>query len=137
MLQELAIEGAKLKAQGSSFDLGNEETLQQVMQMYSSSLQSGLSTQDALKSITNMMDELAATEVGIRQQFGYDAALVNGGLNTIFNQAAKMGVASGKGVAQIGTDVGSSMFASQALYSSGIDESLIRQSIQSIFQLNQ
>lgn len=133
MLQELAIEGAKLKAQGSSFDLGNEETLQQVMQMYSSSLQSGLSTQDALKSITNMMDELAATEVGIRQQFGYDAALVNGGLNTIFNQAAKMGVASGKGVAQIGTDVGSSMFASQALYSSGIDESLIRQSIQSIF----
>lgn len=133
MLQELAIEGAKLKAQGSSLDLGNEETLQQIMKMYSSSMQAGLSTQEALDSITNMMDELSSTEIGIRQEFGYDAALVNGGLNTIFNQAAKMGTASGKDIEQIKKDVESSAFASQALYSSGIDESLIRQSIQSIF----
>lgn len=133
MLQELAIEGAKLKAQGSSLDLGNEETLQQVMQMYSSSMRQGATTDEALSAITNMMDEVAATEVYTRQQFGYDAALVNGGLNTIFNQAAKMGVSSGKSISQITSDIGSSAFASQALYSSGIDESLIRQSIQSIF----
>lgn len=133
MLQELAIEGAKLKAQGSSLDLGNEETLQQVMQLYSQSLRQGATTEEALNSITNMAERISGGEGAIRQEFGYDAALVNGGLNTIFNQAMKMGLASGKDVEQLTTDVISGAYGSQALYGTGIDESLIRQSLQSIF----
>jgi hypothetical protein len=134
MLQELAIEGAKLKAQGSSLDLGNEETLQQIMQLYNQSLRQGSTTEEALNSITNMAERISGGEGAIRQEFGYDAALVNGGLNTIFNQAMKMGLASGKDVEQLTTDVISSAYGSQALYGTGVDESLIRQSLQSIFE---
>lgn len=134
MLQELAIEGAKLKAQGSSLDLGNEETLQQIMQLYNQSLRQGATTEEALNSITNMAERISGGEGAIRQEFGYDAALVNGGLNTIFNQAMKMGLASGKDVEQLTTDVISSAYGSQALYGTGVDESLIRQSLQSIFE---
>lgn len=134
MLQELAIEGAKLKAQGSSLDLGNEETLQQIMQMYGQSMRQGATAEEALSSITNMVEQISGGEGAIRKEFGYDAALVNGGLNTIFNQAMKMGIASGKDVEQLTSDVISSAYGSQALYGTGVDESLIRQSLQSIFE---
>lgn len=134
MLQELAIQGAKLKAQGSSLDLGNEETLQQIMQLYGQSMRKGATSQEALGSISSMIEQIAGGEGAIRKEFGYDAALVNGGMNTIFNQAMKMGLATGKGSEQLASDVISSAYGSQALYGSGVDESLIRQTVQSIFE---
>lgn len=133
MLQELALEGAKLKAGGSSINLGNEEMLQQLMLMYNNSIRQGNSQEYALKEITNLMESVADSEILTREQFGSDTALVNGGIDTAIIQALKYGVSAGRKGADITKDVQSSIYAAQAQYSAGIDAATIQQAIQAIW----
>lgn len=133
MLQELAIEGARLKAGGSSINLGNEEMLQQLMLMYNNSIRQGNSQEYALKEITNLMESVADSEILTRENLGSDTALVNGGIDTAIIQALKYGVSAGRSGADLTKDVQSSIYAAQAQYSAGIDAATIQQAVQAIW----
>ena len=134
MLQELALEGASLKAGGSSINLGNEEMLQQLMLMYNESIRSGTDQETALKQITGLMEDVASAEIYTREAFGSDAALVNGGIDTAIIQALKLGVSSGKGAEDITKDIQSGIYASQAQYMAGIDPATLQQTLETILE---
>lgn len=134
MLQELALEGASLKAGGSSINLGNEEMLQQLMLMYNQSIRNGDDQEEALKKVTDLMEDVASAEIYTRETFGSDTALVNGGIDTAIIQALKLGVSSGKGIEDISKDIQSSVYASQAQYMAGIDASTLQQTLETILE---
>lgn len=134
MLQELALEGASLKAGGSSINLGNEEMLQQLMLMYDQSIRNGDDQEEALKKVTDLMENVASAEIYTRETFGSDTALVNGGIDTAIIQALKLGVSSGKEIEDISKDIQSSVYASQAQYMAGIDASTLQQTLETILE---
>ena len=131
-LQELALESAKLKAQGSSLNLSNEETITRIMTAIQQGMSDGLSKEDALGQVTRMLEDVGQAEILAREQFGQDLSLAHGGLDAIINQALDAGTAAGKTLEQISKDAQSGVMTSVSANVAGIDPAMIQQLYQDI-----
>lgn len=129
MLTELAIEGAKLKAQGSSINLGNEKTLQLLKQMYDTDVRNGATQEEALNNMRMGIDDWAAKEIYVRQQYG-DAALVNGGIDTLINTVGDLWESTGQATEEGFKSIGDSFITAQKMYSQGYDATEYIQAVQ-------
>lgn len=131
MLKSLAIEQAKLIASGSSLNLGNEEMIQNLRQVYQQQIQSGASQQEALDGITNLLDDIG-TYQSMTGTTGWDSSLVNGGIDRIVNNMLKLGITGQKNIDQMSSDIGAYIQASESYYSRGLDPDQLYQYINDI-----
>ena len=131
MLKSLAIEQAKLIASGSSLNLGNEEMIQNLRQVYQQQIQSGASQQEALDGITNLLDDIGAYQ-SMTGTTGWDSSLVNGGIDRIVNNMLKLGITGQKNIDQMSSDIGAYIQASESYYSRGLDPDQLYQYINDI-----
>ena len=125
LLKDLTLEMSKLKAQGSSLDLGNEETLGRIVSL----LQQGKTSDE----IVQFLDTAAAQERVIREEYG-DTALVHGGMNQIMNQILDMGSAYNKSMEDISKDLGESLYASQQLSRNMVPTDTLLSTINNLIQ---
>ena len=132
VLKTLAFEQAKLKASGSSFDLSNEESLQQMREYIHNQMSVyGMSEEEAVKSYTNILDNMAAAQAEIGSS-GWDATFVNGALNTLANQVFDTANAMQKSGEETIKDIYSAMSESDALHEIGLDPSTLYQYIKDL-----
>ena len=131
MLKSLAIEQAKLIASGSSLNLGNEEMIQNLRQVYQQQIQAGASQQEALDGITNLLDDIGAYQ-SMTGTTGWDSSLVNGGIDRIVNNMLKLGITGQKNIDQMSSDIGAYIQASESYYSRGLDPDQLYQYINDI-----
>ena len=131
MLKSLAIEQAKLIASGSSLNLGNEEMIQNLRQVYQQQIQAGASQQEALSGITNLLDDIGAYQ-SMTGTTGWDSSLVNGGIDRIVNNMLKLGITGQKNIDQMSSDIGAYIQASESYYSRGLDPDQLYQYINDI-----
>lgn len=131
MLKSLAIEQAKLIASGSSLNLGNEEMIQNLRQVYQQQIQAGASQQEALNGITNLLDDIGAYQ-SMTGTTGWDSSLVNGGIDRIVNNMLKLGITGQKNIDQMSSDIGAYIQASESYYSRGLDPDQLYQYINDI-----
>lgn len=131
MLKSLAIEQAKLIASGSSLNLGNEEMIQNLRQVYQQQIQAGASQQEALDGITNLLDDIGAYQ-SMTGTAGWDSSLVNGGIDRIVNNMLKLGITGQKNIDQMSSDIGAYIQASESYYSRGLDPDQLYQYINDI-----
>ena len=129
MLTELSIQGALLKAQGSSINLGNEKTLQVLRQMYDSDIKNGATQEEALSNMTNGINSWAQKEIYVRQELG-DSALVNGGIDTIINTVGDLWASTGQSAQEGFESIGDTFLAAQKTYNQGYDATELIQSVQ-------
>lgn len=131
MLKSLAIEQAKLIASGSSLNLGNEEMIQNLRQVYQQQIQAGASQQEALDGITNLLDDIGAYQ-SMTGTTGWDSSLVNGGIDRIVNNMLKLGITGQKNIDQMSSDIGAYIQASESYYGRGLDPDQLYQYINDI-----
>ncbi len=131
MLKSLAIEQAKLIASGSSLNLGNEEMIQNLRQVYQQQIQAGASQQEALSGITSLLDDIGAYQ-SMTGTTGWDSSLVNGGIDRIVNNMLKLGITGQKNIDQMSSDIGAYIQASESYYSRGLDPDQLYQYINDI-----
>lgn len=131
MLKTLAVEQAKLIAGGSSLNLGNEEMIQNLRQVYQQQIQAGASQEEALNGISNLLDDVAAYQ-SLTGQTGWDSSLVNGGIDRIVNNMLKLGITGQKNIDQMSSDIGAYIQASESYYSRGLDADQLYQYINDI-----
>ena len=131
MLKTLAIEQAKLIASGSSLNLGNEEMIQNLRQVYQQQIQAGASQQEALDGITNLLDDIGAYQ-SMTGTTGWDSSLVNGGIDRIVNNMLKLGITGQKNIDQMSSDIGAYIQASESYYGRGLDPDQLYQYINDI-----
>lgn len=120
-LQELAIESAKLTAQGSSINLQNEETITNLLAQINRNQQQGMDRQSALDSAVSMLDSLDSTVQMLRDEYGQDIALVNGGIDTIINEQLSRGKAFNLTNEQVSQNLQEAIIAATSLQSYAID----------------
>lgn len=124
MLKTLALEQAKLAASGSSLNLGNEETLNNIRQFVSSQMAQDKTQEEAL-------DELRKTFAGIESAESYYAAqgwtspFVNGGANLFYNASMNRAIL-GNWTGETATrDIQTSAAIGDALSNTGLDPQFI------------
>lgn len=133
MLKALALEQAKLAASGSSLNIGNEEALNNIRQMYQAQIQNGADQQTAINGIMNLLDRVAAQQREIGTS-GWDSSLVNGQMDQIFNQMAEIGIAGKKSMDDMAKDITAAMQYSEHYYGMGLDPNELYQYIKDISQ---
>ena len=133
MLKALALEQAKLAASGSSLNIGNEEALNNIRQMYQAQIQNGADQQTAIKGIMTLLDRVAAQQREIGTS-GWDSSLVNGQMDQIFNQMAEIGIAGKKSMDEMAKDITAAMQYSEHYYGMGLDPNELYQYIKDISQ---
>ena len=131
MLKALALEQAKLAASGSSLNLGNEEALNNIRQMYQAQIQQGATQGEAIDGIVTLLDRVAAQQREIGTS-GWDSSLVNGQMDQIFNQMAEIGIAGQKSMDEMAKDITAAMQYSEHYYGMGLDPNELFQYIQDI-----
>lgn len=129
MLSEFAVEAAKLKASGSSINLANEKTLQLMTGWYNRAIQSGESKDDALQSVSNMLDKWSDYEQYARERFG-DAALVNGGIDQLINVLGEYEFSAGKSIDEATDSIGKAFVDASQMYLQGYDMTEFVNSVQ-------
>ncbi|MBO7212385.1 MAG: hypothetical protein J6V44_15465 [Methanobrevibacter sp.] len=129
MLKTLALEQAKLAASGSSLNLGNEETLNNIRQFVSSQMAQDKTQEEAL-------DELRKTFAGIESAESYYAAqgwtspFVNGGANLFYNASMNRAIL-GNWTGETATrDIQTSAAIGDALSNTGLDPQFINSIIE-------
>jgi hypothetical protein len=124
MLKTLAIEQAKLIASGSSLNLGNEETIQNLRQIYQQQLQATGDQQEALNNLSSLIQTAGTAQSAIGAS-GWDSSLVNGGADRLFNQVANIGITAGKSIEQMSNDLTAAFATSEHMYGIGQDPDAI------------
>ena len=124
MLKSLAIEQAKLIASGSSLNLGNEETIQNLRQIYQQQLQATGDQQEALNNLSSLIQTAGTAQSAIGAS-GWDSSLVNGGADRLFNQVANIGITAGKSIEQMSNDLTAAFATSEHMYGIGQDPDAI------------
>ena len=124
MLKTLAIEQAKLIASGSSLNLGNEETIQNLRQIYQQQLQATGDQQKALDNLSSLIQTAGTAQSAIGAS-GWDSSLVNGGADRLFNQVANIGITAGKSIEQMSSDLTAAFATSEHMYGIGQDPDAI------------
>lgn len=124
MLKTLAIEQAKLIASGSSLNLGNEETIQNLRQIYQQQLQATGDQQEALNNLSSLIQTAGTAQSAIGAS-GWDSSLVNGGADRLFNQVANIGITAGKSIEQMSSDLTAAFATSEHMYGIGQDPDAI------------
>lgn len=119
-LEALAFEQAKLSALQSSTNLQNEETLQRTMELLQKEISSGATKEGALVSISNLFDDVIATETALREEIG-DAGLVNNQANQILNQQMSLALETNRSMEQLSEDISSAYRYSNMAYYKGMD----------------
>ena len=133
MLKTLAIEQAKLIASGSSVNLGNEETLQNLMQIYQQQLQETHGDQQkALDKLSSLIQTAGTAQSAVGAVYGSDASLVNGGADRELNQVLSLGISAGKSIEQMSSDIQSAFATSEFMYRSGQDQDVLNSIINDI-----
>lgn len=120
MLKTLALEQAKLNAEGSSINISNEETLQRVQEYIGNQMAEGRSYEEALSDLPKMFEKLSAYEAQTRDYYGHDLALQGGQYNKIINEIWDMANTAGKSWEDAAKDIQASASYSQAEFSSGL-----------------
>lgn len=124
MLKSLAIEQAKLIASGSSLNLGNEEMIQNLRQIYQQQLQETGDQQEALNKLSSLIQTAGTAQSAIGAS-GWDSSLVNGGADRLFNQVANIGITAGKSIEQMSNDLTAAFATSEHMYGIGQDPDAI------------
>ena len=120
-LKEMALESAKLKAEGVDIDLTNEETLERLQNLQGQ----GYTVQDLVKLMETAAGQMQATKT----ELGAGTAFIGGGGNTILNQVLDIGTAFGKNFEQLSDDIGSAIYSAQALKLGGSDPQMLLEKI--------
>lgn len=129
MLKTLALEQAKLAASGSSLNLGNEETLNNIRQFVSSQIAQDKTQEEAL-------DELRKTFAGIESAESYYAAqgwtspFVNGGANLFYNASMNRAILGNWSGETATRDIQTSAAIGDALSNTGLDPQFINSIIE-------
>ena len=125
-LREMALESAKLKAQGADIDLTNEETLERFQNLQGQ----GYSVNDLVRLMETAAGQMQAT----KDTLGSGSAFIGGGGNTILNQVLDVGTAFGKSVDQMSEDIGSALYSAQAVKLGGADPQMYLEKINSFIE---
>lgn len=125
-LQELALEYAKLKAQGSSINLSNEETMTRFMSIVKQGMADGFSKSDSLNRAMSLFEQAANAEILAREQYGQDLSLTHGQMDALINNVLDIGTAYGKSIEDMGADIQSSVLTSVQQNALGIDSNMIQ-----------
>lgn len=131
-LKALAIESAKLAASGSSINLQNEETITNLLAQIGENQRNGLSKQDAISAALEPFDSLEGTIQSLREEYGQDIALVNGGIDAIINEQMTQGRTLGLTNEQIAQNLRDAVVAATSLQSYAIDPTLLQNMVKDL-----
>ena len=132
ILKEFSIMQAKLKAEGSSLNLTNEEMLTRTLSQINKAVASGTSFDDAMAEMSAMFEATAQAEIYAREKYGQDIALVNGAEDQIVNMVTNIDTSLGKSTEEMTKDIQEAVVNAMSLQAAGIDPTAFLSQIQDL-----
>lgn len=132
ILKEFSIMQAKLKAEGSSLNLTNEEMLTRTLSQINKEVSGGKSFDDAMAEMSAMFEATAQAEIYAREKYGQDIALVNGAEDQIVNMVTNIDTSLGKSTEDMTKDIQEAVVNAMSLQAAGIDPTAFLSQIQDL-----
>lgn len=132
ILKEFSIMQAKLKAEGSSLNLTNEEMLTRTLSQINKAVAGGTSFDDAMAEMSAMFEATAQAEIYAREKYGQDIALVNGAEDQIVNMVTNIDTSLGKSTEEMTKDIQEAIVNAMSLQAQGIDSTAFLSQVQAL-----